>query len=311
MKSDTADFMLEIAVDIHPVAHDALGSFFFDLGCPGVVSEGFHDRVFRAYLPSSLDLRNIRLKTHAFVKNLRTIFPEIGSPDVTFRLIENLDWNFIWRKYYRPLRISDNLTVWPAWEPVPTSHEGFVIKIDPGPAFGTGEHATTRMCLKAIEACAPPKGWSMLDVGTGSGILAIYGAMLGAAEVMALDNDPEALRWAERNIALNELSNTIQVSPIPIRDIQERFTLVAANLTLGAILEIMPHLSAVVEPRGRLILSGVLEEQSQTVGDALAQAGFDDVRVFQEQEWLCMTGTVQGARHTGHGARPKKRVKKP
>jgi ribosomal protein L11 methyltransferase len=136
---------------------------------------------FGLILPSSLDLRNIRLKTHAFVKNLRTIFPEIGSPDVTFA--SSKTWiGTLWRKYYRPLRISDNLTVWPAWEPVPTSHEGFVIKIDPGPAFGTGEHATTRMCLKAIEACAPPKGWSMLDVGTGSGILAIYGAMLGAAD---------------------------------------------------------------------------------------------------------------------------------
>jgi ribosomal protein L11 methyltransferase len=290
---------LEIAVTIHPVAREALSAFFFDLGCPGVVSEGFHDQVFRAYLPSNLDSKDVRPRIHAFVRNLEKIFPEIGSPDVSFGILEDRDWSLLWRKYYRPLRISEKLTVLPAWETVPTNHEGFVIKIDPGPAFGTGEHATTRMCLKAIEGCDPCGDRSMLDLGTGSGILAIYGAMLGAANVTALDNDPEALRWAERNIALNELSGAIHLSSLPIRDIQERFSLVAANLTLGTILEIMPHFSKVVGPGGLLILSGVLEEQFLPVKHALAQAGFHGMQVFQEQEWVCIRARKKEERSTG------------
>jgi ribosomal protein L11 methyltransferase len=294
MKSDVADFMIEVAVDVHPVAHEALSAFFFDLGCHGVVSQSFHDRVFRAYLPRNLDSKQARSKISGFVKGLEKIFPEIGSPEVSFGMIENRDWGLLWRKHYRPLQISQRLTVLPAWEALPANHEGVFLRIDPGPAFGTGEHATTRMCLRAIEECAPCGAWSMLDVGTGSGILAMYGAMLGALKVIALDNDPEALRWAERNIALNDLAKAIQLSSMAFKDLKERFTLVAANLILGTILEIMPHFSATVAPGGRLILSGLLEEQSEVVEPALARAGFHDVRISQEEEWVCMTGRKRG-----------------
>jgi len=289
MKSDAADFFLEIAVTIHPVAHEALSAFFFDLGCPGVVSESFHDRVFRSYLPSSADSKELRTRIRTFVNSLERIFPETWSATVSFDLLENRDWTTLWREYYRPLRISEKLTVFPAWETVPAIQEGLVIRIDPGPAFGTGEHATTGMCLKAIETLAPDGDWSMLDVGTGSGILAMYGAMLGAATVTALDNDPEALRWAERNITLNGLLSKIQLSAERLQDIRGRFALVAANLTLGTILEMMPYLCAALEPRGRLILSGMLTEHSQTVTDALSRAGFQGVQACQEEEWLCIT----------------------
>lgn len=290
MKSDVADFMIEVAVDIHPVAHEALGAFFFDLGCHGVVSQCFQDRLFRAYLPCDLDSKAVRSKIASFLKRLQEIFPEIQAPGLTFAGIENRDWDRSWREYYRPLRISEKLTVVPAWETVAGNLEGFVVRIDPGPAFGTGEHATTRMCLRAIEACAPPGTWSMLDVGTGSGILAMYGVLLGAANVIALDNDPEALRWAGKNIELNGLSKAVQLASISIQDIDESFTLVAANLILGTILEIMPHFPRVVAPGGRLILSGLLEEQSAAVVHALDGAGFQDVQISQEEEWVCVTG---------------------
>jgi ribosomal protein L11 methyltransferase len=288
MKSGAPDF-IEIAVNIHPVAHEALSAFFFDLGCHGVVSQSFHDRVFRAYLPRNLDSLQGRSKIIAFVKTLEKIFPEIGAPDVSFAVMENRDWSLLWRDHYRPLHISERLTVLPAWEPFPENPEGLVLRIDPGPAFGTGEHPTTRLCLKAIEESAPGGTWSMLDVGTGSGILAVYGAMLGAASVMALDNDPEALRWAERNIALNELSGTIQLSSAAVEDIQERFSVVAANLILDTILEHMVHFSFLCEPGGVIILSGLLEEHAEAVESALAREGFQDVRISQEEEWVGVT----------------------
>jgi ribosomal protein L11 methyltransferase len=279
---------LEIAVETHPVTHEALSAFFFDLGCHGVVSQSFYDHVFRAYLPLSMDSEKVRAKIGVFLKSLEKIFPEARSPQVSFDIIESQDWSRLWRKHYRPIRVSERLTVFPAWEPLPSSFQGILIRMDPGPAFGTGEHATTRMCLKAIEECAGQPPWTMLDVGTGSGILGIYGAKLGAESVLALDNDPDALRWAERNIALNEVSNSIHLSSRSLREIEEQFTMVAANLILDTILELMPLFARVVEPEGWLILSGLLKEQIFEVRHALAREGFRDVHVLQEQEWACM-----------------------
>jgi ribosomal protein L11 methyltransferase len=279
---------LEIAVETHPVAHEALSAFFFDLGCHGVVSQSFHDSVFRAYLPQGMDSKQVRAKIGLFLKSLESIFPETRSAKVSFNMIERQDWSRLWRKHYRPLRVSERLTVFPAWESPPPGFKGITIRIDPGPAFGTGQHATTQMCLKAIEECAHPTPWTMLDVGTGSGILAVYGAKLGAESVLALENDPEALRWAERNIALNNVSRSIHLSSVSPREIEEPFTMVAANLILDTILELIPSFCRLVEPEGSLILSGLLKEQTAEVHEALAQEGFRSTQVLQEQEWACM-----------------------
>jgi ribosomal protein L11 methyltransferase len=143
------------------------------------------------------------------------------------------------------------------------------------------------MCLQTIECLPKPEFWSMLDLGTGSGILAIYGAKLGCKRVLALDTDPEALRWAEKNIALNNVSKTIQLSSRPLRDIEEPFTIVVANLILDAILELMPLFCKVIEPRGCLILSGILREQVDVVRDHLALHAFEKGDVRFQDEWAC------------------------
>jgi ribosomal protein L11 methyltransferase len=127
----------------------------------------------------------------------------------------------------------------------------------------------------------------MLDLGTGSAILAIYGAKLGSHRVLALDTDPEALRWAEKNIALNNVSGTIQLSSLPLRDIGEPFTIVVANLILDAILELMPLFYKVIEPGGCLILSGILREQVDVVEDHLILCAFEKVDVRFQDEWAC------------------------
>jgi ribosomal protein L11 methyltransferase len=280
---------LEIAVETHPVAHEAFSAFFFDLGCEGVVSQSFSDRTFRAYLPLNRDSEDVRSRIELFLNRVEKIFPEARSSKTTFTTLPDMDWSDSWREYYRPLRITERLTVLPAWDSPPPSLQGILIRMDPGPAFGTGEHATTRMCLKAIEAfCSrPPR--SLFDVGTGSGILAIYGAKLGAERVVALDNDPEALRWAARNMALNDLADSIRLCSTPLWDIKERFSLVVANLTLDTIMELMPVLSRVVEPGGRLIVSGLLREQVHQVAEKLAHQGFQDIETRFEEEWACLT----------------------
>ncbi len=285
---------LEIAIHIDPVAHEALSAFFFDLGCEGVVSQSFSDRIFKAYLPLNRDSEDVRSRIELFLSRLKNIFPEVVSPKVTFTVLPVTDWSHSWREHYRPLRITERLTVLPAWDSPPSSLQGILIRMDPGPAFGTGEHATTRMCLKAMEAFSSPPPRSLLDVGTGSGILAIYGAKLGSGRVVALDNDPEALRWAARNAALNDLTGSVRLCSTPLWDIEERFSLVVANLILDTIMELMPALSRVVEPKGRLILSGLLREQVYQVTEKLGVHAFHDIEVLYEEEWACVTARKKG-----------------
>lgn len=135
---------LEISIHLPPVAHDPLSAFLFDLGCTGIVSEDFQDHTLKAYLPFQ----------------------------------EDRDWSRNWRRFFRSERVTLGVMIVPAWESLPPSFKGHVIRIDPGPAFGTGQHPTTRMCLEAMERLQISPSWTMLDVGTGSGILAIYGAIL-------------------------------------------------------------------------------------------------------------------------------------
>ncbi|MBW2617001.1 MAG: 50S ribosomal protein L11 methyltransferase, partial [Deltaproteobacteria bacterium] len=212
---------LEISIDIHPIAHEAMSAFLFDLGCTGVVLENFRDSSLKAYLPFQENFEDLRNRLNVFLGKLSEIFPQVQSPELTISKIEDQDWSRNWQRFFHPERVTRKLSIWPAWEPVPDSINGHVIRIDPGPAFGTGQHATTRMCLEAMEKIVrADESWTLLDVGTGSGILAMYGAMLGAKRIVAIDTDPEALRWAKQNIDLNGLTGSIELSSIPIEKLE-------------------------------------------------------------------------------------------
>ena len=289
MRTPEASAWMEITIEIHPIAHEALSAFLFDLGCEGVVTEDARDRLFRAYLPAERGREEIRTRIEIFLRTIEEIFPEVHqSARVSLNTLPDEDWGLQWRRFFRPQRVTSGLTVFPAWEGIPPRHKGATIRIDPGPAFGTGQHPTTRMCLQAMEDWARPAVWSLLDVGTGSGILSVYGAKLGAARILALDIDPEALRWAERNIALNGLSRAIELSSQPIETCKERFSLVTANLIRETILELLPHFPSLLDPGGGLILSGLLTEQAAEVSQRLRHHGFWEPRIQVEQEWACL-----------------------
>ena len=280
---------IEISININPVAHEALSAFLFDMGCEGVVSESFNDPTLKAYLQFCEDIEESRSRIELFLHDLRSIFPEAGDYSFKLERVEQQDWDTGWRKFFKPDQISEKLLILPVWEEAPstTSH---IIRIDPGPAFGTGHHPTTRMCLMAVEEAILPDQWTMLDVGTGSGILAIYGAKLGAAEVTAIDNDPEAIRWAERNIGVNELPVPIDLSITPIEEIKKTYDILTANLILGTILELFDQLARVLAPNGLLILSGILREQVADVEKKILEKGLRTDRILYMEEWACMIG---------------------
>jgi ribosomal protein L11 methyltransferase len=279
----------EISIDVHPIAHEAVSAFLFDLGCEGIATEGADARTLKAYLPRSVKPEAIRRRLKRFLEDIEKIFPEARPARLRINRIEDQDWSVGWRAFFRAERITPRLLVVPVWEPVPSEPGLHLIRVDPGPAFGTGQHPTTRMCLAAMEEFPKNNPWTMLDLGTGSGILAIYAAKLGASRVLALDTDPEALRWAGKSIALNAPPVTIELSSRRVESLTESFHLVTANLILDAIQELMPHFSRLLEPQGWLILSGLLTEQVDRVEARLTGYGFQRIQVSDQQEWACIT----------------------
>ena len=280
---------LEIAIDAAPELNDPLSAFFFDLGATGLVFEDFGSRTLKAYLPLEKSPEDIQNRISVYLSQLSLIHPHLNAPGFRLSKIENQDWQRNWRRFFRPVRISPKLLVLPVWDKLPTHvEEAHIIRIDPGPAFGTGQHATTKMCLRAMESFGADRAQTLLDVGTGSGILAIYGAKLGFEKIEAIDVDPEAVRWAERNIGLNGNTNAITLSGTGIEAIEGRFSLVCANLILGELLRLMPVFSRLVETNGHLVASGILRDQVERIEEALSATGFFTSHRLYEDEWACM-----------------------
>ena len=236
------------------------------------------ERIFsKPTCPSPTSFEELRNRIEIFLRGLKEFFPEAAQSFLHFSRIQDEDWGLTWRRHFQVERVTQRLTIVPAWEPVPQAPGGMVIQMDPGPAFGTGAHPTTRMCLESIEKSHIPGAWTMLDVGTGSGILAIYAAKLGARRVLAIDTDPEALRWAQRNIDLNHASRFIELTSKSVAELNDVFSILVANLTRDALVELLPDFQRLLEKDGTMILSGLLQEQVQDVKKPLALLGYQRV----------------------------------
>jgi ribosomal protein L11 methyltransferase len=291
---------LEIALDADLLVHDSLSDFLFTLGCRGIAEEDSHADTLKAYFPMD-KMEEIQSQLDLFLKKLEEIFPEARPTKLSISKIKEQDWGHAWRRFFRPEQITRKLVIIPAWGKDPHIKDARVIRIDPGPAFGTGQHATTRMCLEKMERFREVGHWKMLDVGTGTGVLAIYGAMLGAQRILALDNDPEALRWAERNIALNELPVPIHLSDVPVEALNDSFHLLVANLIFHVIQELIPHFSRLLEPQGWLILSGLLKDQVESVKTRLREHGIESTCIRHQEEWACILAVKRIRSEEGKG----------
>jgi len=279
---------LKISISTHPITYEALGAFLFDSGCTGIVTEDFQDHSLTAYMPLPDDLDKTRAGIEAHLKDLEAVFPEIKTAKLELSIVKDDGWNRNWRGFFSAESISSDLTIVPAWEPLPVEMKKTVIRIDPGPAFGTGQHPTTQMCLQMIEKLPKPEHWTMLDVGTGSGILSIYGSKLRAARILGVDTDPEAVRWAQRNIELNDLSGEIELSTKPLHQITANFSLLAANLFYEEIASLFPLFPGLLNPGGWLILSGILQDQVEGIKELTDKYQFDEYELLCQEEWACL-----------------------
>lgn len=246
--------------------------------------------ILKAYLPENDGLQAIIRKLQTDLGHLSLIRP---VPEPVFSRVEEQDWNALWKEKYRPVPAGKSLLIQPAWLPRADTDRNTIL-LDPGMAFGTGTHPTTRLCIEAMENVLEP-GQSVVDLGCGSGILSIAAVLLGAGSVSAFDNDPEAVRAACDNIHKNRMEGKIETRTGSLPEMLELSRksspdLIVANILAKILIRMLENgLAAALEPGGRLILSGILDHQLQKVLQVSRLQGLVEVQRLQERDWVATT----------------------
>ena len=223
-----------------------------------------------------------------FLKSLAANFPESTPPAKQLDTINEEDWGKNWKAYFKPLHITERLVIKPTWEHYDATGDEKVIEMDPGLAFGTGHHASTHLALTLIDAIftAEAKPERVLDVGTGTGILAMGCALLGAREVTAIDNDPDAVAAAQSNVAANNLDTIITVGIDDVASLAGQYDLIIANITHDVLQILAPDLVRLLAPGGRLVLAGILrDDQEGSIVRIYTGLGLVHDQTIYEDEW--------------------------
>jgi ribosomal protein L11 methyltransferase len=214
---------------------------------------------------------------------------------VEYTRIDEQDWAEAWKAYFWPEKITDTIVVKPSWRDYPAGPQEIILEIDPGMAFGTGTHATTALCIRMIQTHLKP-GDAFLDVGTGSGILMIAAAKLGAGTVCGVDNDEVAVAVAEKNLLANHIDSFSLSTGNLVDDVRQTFEVVAANILAEVILDLLPDVKAVLKQNGLLVCSGIITAKTEIVLSGLKEKGFTVLEVIEKEGWLAIA-----ARKTGTG----------
>ncbi len=301
MQTDWAEIACEVPADMV----DTLADFLVELTGNGVGIENLHLDTFsldsledspiktvKAYLPLNDALEEMRIRIEQFLAENGPAFAGFVYAPPVISVVRNEDWANNWKVHFKPVRIGQRLVIKPTWEEYREQPGDLVIKIDPGMAFGTGAHPTTKMCLESLERiCFNQSGGRLpdrvLDVGTGSGVLSIAAALMGATRITAVDIDPEAVRVTMENLELNGVERLVAASTTDLADLTELYGVVVANILAEELVRLASQLTARVAPGGWLILSGILTEKA-----AFVCAGFAELQLVEspsEAEWSCLT----------------------
>jgi ribosomal protein L11 methyltransferase len=299
----------EIACTVPGAMADDLAEFLVELSGNGVTVEN------RSVDTFSLDTieEAPSLSVKAYLANDETLAANIGrindylrtngprfdgfvyvEPDIV--LMGDEDWANDWKQHFHPMRIGSRIVIKPTWEAFAAGEDDLVIELDPGLAFGTGTHETTRLCLEVTQEIfsgdAPftdrifPS--EVLDVGTGSGILSIAAAKCGARQVTAIDIDPRAATVTEENVALNGVGDRVTVSTTPLAAVTGTYGIVLANILAEELVRLSGELTARIAPGGYLILSGILAEREPFVVQGFASCPLQLVTTRRAAEWSCL-----------------------
>lgn len=256
-------------------------------GSSGVVLKR---RAVEAYFPDSRDNESLMRAVQRFVHDVVKLQARKSKPRLSWRIVRPENWQNAWRRFIRPSRVGKQFWVTPPWLTPPKFRSRHVITIEPGMAFGTGTHATTRGCLEFLERVAtslPRSQFTALDVGTGSGILAIALVKLGAKKVWAIDNDPVALAVAKENLQVNGAAANVHLATTALNRLKNKFPVVVGNLTAETIIDLAGAMEQRVAAGGYLILSGILHNKAAAVLRCFAPR-FQLVRRKRAREWVTL-----------------------
>ena len=241
----------------------------------------------KAYLAETSFLLETMEEIKLAINNLTKFNIDLGHNVITVQEVDEEDWATAWKKYYHPVKISNRFTIVPTWEDYErVTTDELIIELDPGMAFGTGTHPTTVMCLQALEKTVQTAS-SVIDVGTGSGVLSIGAAKLGASKIHALDLDEVAVRSAIENISLNKVDDIVQVTHGNLLDnVNEQADIVVANILAEIIMTFTDDAFTIVKEGGLFITSGIIATKKEDVKDSLQQAGFEIEEVMMMEDWV-------------------------
>ncbi|WP_088242252.1 50S ribosomal protein L11 methyltransferase [Calothrix rhizosoleniae] len=292
----------EIQIICEPVQEDSIFWRLENFGCQGTASEKKGDHsIIKAYIPN-VKVKLLDLSALSLLLRQDALCLSSSDPHVSWQLIDEEDWASSWKQYWHPEEIGDRFLINPAWLTVPEDCDRLVLRLDPGVAFGTGNHPTTQLCLESLEMRFIPDPYTqevqkqdvvIADIGCGSGILSIGALLLGAKQVYAVDKEPLAVKSTQDNLALNDIDSKrllvaegsvdvlSQMVPAPVDGI-------VCNILAHIIIDLIPGISAIAKPTTWAIFSGILLEQSKDVADVLEQNGWLVATLWKRKEWCCL-----------------------
>jgi len=213
---------------------------------------------------------------------------KIGEYSIETKYVNDEDWQNEWKKYYKPIRIGKSIIIKPSWEDIEINDREIVVELDPGMAFGTGTHESTRMCMELLEKYIE-NGNNLLDIGCGSGILSILGAKLGCSKISSIDIDSVAVKTALENMKINKVGNIASVKKATIDELMaEEYDMVVANIVADVIIDITPKVTKFLKENGLFIISGIINDRKDQVVKTIIDNGFKIVELSNMGEWVAI-----------------------
>lgn len=308
---------IEVKVITNSEALEPVSGIFYSLDCKGVAIEDPKDILDREQGPLTWDFADLNILEYkgkaACVKGyfaeednieeiityvrekleeLKTLGFDLGQGELVVTKMNEEDWANSWKKYYRPTKIGEKIVIKPIWEEYSATNEELIVELDPGMAFGTGTHETTRMCVAALEKYTQ-NDKVVFDIGTGSGILAIVAAKLGAKHVVGVDLDPVAVDSAKENLTFNDVNN-IEILEGNLLDVVDgKADLVVANIIAEIICILTPDVKKALNENGLFITSGIIHDRRDMVIKNLEENGFEILEANKDGEWNCIIARLK------------------